>query len=110
MDAAWKLVKYLSDENAQRNFYIQEGSAIPAIKAVAESPEFEASAPGKNHAAYLKSIEFSVPVGKHPADLRLLTEPWDPWQQVLDGKMTVAEFAQQGDEKMNAIIEEVANL
>ncbi|MGQ9554597.1 MAG: extracellular solute-binding protein [Anaerolineae bacterium] len=107
---AWTLVKYLCDEDAQRNFYVKEGSAIPAIKAVAESPEFSSSAPGKNHAAYLKSIEFAHPVGKHPADLRLLVEPWESWQNVLDGKMTVEEFAKEADEKMNTIIKEVESL
>lgn len=110
LDAAWKLVKYLCDETAQRTFYVQEGSAIPAIKAVAESADFSASAPGKNHAAYLKSIDFAIPVGKHPADLRLVSEPWESWQNVLDGKMDVPAFAQEAETKMNTIIEEVAAL
>ncbi|NPV08504.1 MAG: sugar ABC transporter substrate-binding protein [Anaerolineae bacterium] len=110
MDSAWKLVKYLCDEEAQRSFYVKEGSAIPAIRAVAESDDFSSPAPGKNHAAYLKSIDFAVPVGKHPADLRLLVEPWEGWQQVLDGKITVEEFAAQAAEIMNTIIAEVAEL
>ena len=110
MDSAWKLVKYLCDEDAQRNFYVKEGSAIPAIKAVAESDDFSSSAPGKNHAAYLKSIDFAVPVGKHPADGRLGSEPWESWQNVLDGKMEVEEFAREAEEKMNTIVAEVAAL
>lgn len=110
MDSAWKLVKYLCDEEAQRTFYVQEGSAIPAIKAVAESDAFRASAPDKNHDAYLKSIDFAVPVGKSPADLRLLSEPWEGWQNVLDGKTTVEEFVEEAEKIMNTVVEEVAAL
>ena len=110
MDSAWKMVKYLGDAEAQKTFYVQEGSAIPAIRSVAESDAFRASAPDKNHDAYLKSIDFAVPVGKHPADGRLTSEPWVNWQQVLDEKITVEEFAKQAEELMNTIIQEVAEL
>jgi len=110
MDSAWAMVKYLCDEEAQSTFYVQEGSAIPAIISVAESEAFRASAPDKNHDAYLKSLAFSVPVGKSPADSRLSGEPWQAWQQVLDGGMTVEEFCEQAQEMAETILKETAEL
>jgi multiple sugar transport system substrate-binding protein len=107
IDSAWSLVKYLCDADAQAGFYVAEGSAIPAIRSVAESEAFTQSAPGKNHAAYLKSIEFAKSPGNHPAALRVITEPWEPWPSVLDGSMEVEAFCAAADETMNAVIQDV---
>ena len=52
---------YLCGREAQEQFYLLEGSVIPAIKAVAESKPFHESPPGKNHQAHLDSIAFGAP-------------------------------------------------
>ncbi|HEX2514578.1 MAG TPA: sugar ABC transporter substrate-binding protein [Chloroflexota bacterium] len=106
-DAAWKLMDYLCGREAQEQFYLLEGSVIPAIKAVAESKPFHESPPGKNHQAHLDSIAFGAPFATHPVNTRLVNEVITPlWKDVTDAKMQPREFAAQAARRMNDLLKE----
>ena len=83
---------YLCGREAQEQFYLLEGSVIPAIKAVAESKPFHESPPGKNHQAHLDSIAFGAPFATHPVNTRLVNEVITLWKDVTDAKMQPREF------------------
>jgi multiple sugar transport system substrate-binding protein len=107
-DAAWKLMDYLCGREAQEQFYLKEGSVIPAIKAVAESKDFFEVPPGKNHQAHLDSIAFGAPAAIHPITTRLNNEILTPlWKEVADGNLQPKDFAQQAAPKMNALLKEL---
>jgi ABC-type glycerol-3-phosphate transport system substrate-binding protein len=106
-DAAWKLMDNLCGREAQEQFYLKEGSVIPAIKAVAESKDFFEAPPGKNHQAHLDSIAFGAPAAIHPITTRLNNEILTPlWKEVADGNIQPKDFAQQAAPKMNALLKE----
>jgi multiple sugar transport system substrate-binding protein len=106
-DAAWKLMDYLCGREAQEQFYLKEGSVIPAIKAVAESKPFFEVPAGKNHQAHLDSIAFGAPFATHPVNTRLVNEVITPgWKDVTDGKLQPKEFALQSARRMNELLRE----
>jgi multiple sugar transport system substrate-binding protein len=106
-DAAWTLMEYLCGREAQEQFYLKEGSVIPAAKPVAESKGFFEAPPGKNHQAHLDSIAFGAPAAIHPITTRLNTEVLNPlWKDVTDGKIQVKEMARLAAQKMNDLLKE----
>ncbi|MGH2352089.1 MAG: ABC transporter substrate-binding protein [Chloroflexota bacterium] len=106
-DAAWKLMEYLCGRESQEQFYLKEGSVIPAIRAVAESKEFADAPPGKNHKAHLDSIEFGVPPTTHPISPRVNGEIITPlWRDVAAGKLPPKEMAREAAQRMNDLLRE----
>lgn len=106
-EAAWKLMDYLCGRESQEQFYLKEGSVIPALKAVAESKGFSEAPPGKNHKAHLDSIEFGAPFATHPLTPRVNTEVITPlWKDVTDGKVQPREMARQAAQRMNDLLRE----
>jgi len=106
-DAAFKLMDYLCGRESQEQFYLKEGSVIPAIKTVAESKPFHEVPAGKNHQAHLDSIAFGAPFATHPVNTRLVSEIITPiWKDVTDGKIQPREFATQAARRMNDLLRE----
>jgi len=106
-DAAWKVMDYLCGREAQEQFYLKEGSVIPASKAVAESKGFFEAQAGKNHQAHLDSIAFGAPYATHPVNTKLVNDVITPlWKDVTDGKIQPREFARLAAPKMNDLLKE----
>jgi multiple sugar transport system substrate-binding protein len=101
-DAAFKVMEHLCGREAQEEFYIKEGSVIPAIKAVAESPAFSASVPGKNHKAHLDSLEFGNQPYYHPIDPQTYSDIIAPlWAEVAEGKTLARDAARNMATRLN---------
>jgi multiple sugar transport system substrate-binding protein len=104
-DAAWKLMEYLCGRESQEQFYLKEGSVIPAIRAVAESRGFSDAVPGKNHKAHLDSIDFGVQPFTHPVSPDTFTNIMNPlWGDVTAGKLPAKEMARQATTRMNELL------
>ena len=101
-DAAFKVMEHLCGREAQEEFYIKEGSVIPAIKAVAESPAFSAAVPGKNHKAHLDSLEFGNQPYYHPIDPQTYSDIIAPlWAEVAEGKTQPRDAARSMATRLN---------
>jgi multiple sugar transport system permease protein len=84
-DEAWKLVRWLTDEKAQRE-QAALGLAIPTNKLVAESPAFlDPSTPPASDDAYL------APLRDPSVDVRVVDWPADPvYEQLLGSRLDQA--------------------
>ena len=101
-DAAFKVMEHLCGREAQEEFYIKEGSVIPAIKAVAESAAFSSAVPGKNHKAHLDSIGFGVQPYTHPIDPQTFSDVINPvWTEAAQGKIQPREAARTMATRLN---------
>ena len=58
-DAAWKLIRFLTDEEAEKTF-ASTGFAVPALRKVAESPAFLDNRPPLNKGMILKSVPYGI--------------------------------------------------